>query len=75
MSSKRSRVLLFWGEFTFCRSLSYCFIGCYRLVSDGRLSLFSSVPRSNIDKPDGSAILLHDFQRFLLFEQQVKSAP
>lgn len=39
------------------------------------LSVCSPTSHSNTDKPDASAILLHDFQRFLVYEQKVKSAP
>lgn len=28
----------------------------------------------NTDKPDASAVLLHDFQRFLIYQQKVKEA-
>lgn len=43
------------------------------LMKDARVNVCSlSLPScSNTDKPDASAVLLHDFQRFLIYQQQV----
>lgn len=43
------------------------------MVQSSSLNTLSFPEGSNTDRPDASAVHLHDFQRFLLHEQQVRA--